>query len=152
MFDYIGYIVVAIFLIIMSVQDLKNKEISLIMLIIGAGCGLCYRAAQYYLREEDISLYNPNVFLDVIIAVIIAGILCFVAIKSEMIGLGDALAIGMVGIYIGFIRQLIVFTYALLLVCLVSAVLLTMRKIKFKTRLPFIPFVFVANMGVILCG
>lgn len=65
-------------------------------------------------------------------------------------GMADAWIFVMIGIGYGVADSLVILSYALLMVAMVSIILLMFHKIKRKDSLAFIPFIFLSYMGVLL--
>lgn len=71
---------------------------------------------------------------------------------THMLGVADAVVIGIVALAIGIRKAISVFIGAMMVVCLISGVLLILKKLRRKDTIPFIPFILLSYMGVTLCG
>ena len=69
---------------------------------------------------------------------------------KEAIGYGDSLMILLLGMYLGGMRVLLVLFWASFLAGICSLFLLLGRKRKKKEALPFLPFLAVSYLGVLL--
>lgn len=65
---------------------------------------------------------------------------------------GDAVVIGIVALAIGIRKAISVFIGAMMAVCVISGILLILKKLRRKDTIPFIPFILLSYMGVTLCG
>ena len=70
--------------------------------------------------------------------------------SKEALGIGDALLILMIGMGMGIYQTALVVFYALFVTSVVCAVLLMMKRVGKKTRIPFVPFLLLGYVGVIL--
>ena len=127
-------IVVGLFLSICGYSDLKRREISL--LIVGA----------FFVFGVIVQvIWVPLSPLEWIGGMAVGGgIFIAGAVTREAIGYGDAWVIGVLGLFLGVFTVIELLLIALTLSALMSAALLLCRKIGRKTRLPFVPFLFVA--------
>ena len=70
--------------------------------------------------------------------------------SKEALGIGDALLILMIGMGMGIYQTALVVFYALFVTSVVCAVLLMMKRVGKKTRIPFVPFLLLGYVGGIL--
>ena len=71
---------------------------------------------------------------------------------THMLGVADAVVIGIVALAIGIRKAISVFIGAMMAVCVISGILLILKKLRRKDTIPFIPFILLSYMGVTLCG
>lgn len=115
-------------LVVLSCVDLRERKIPLIpTLILGVGF-LMYR------------LWNGVPLAEVAAGVIPGGILLLVSlVTEESIGYGDGLVLLILGVLCGVMEAVAVLGMALLLAAVLSIVLLVLRRVGRKTKLPFLP-------------
>ena len=65
------------------------------------------------------------------------------------IGLGDGGLLCVMGLYVGFYKNLEIFLLALLMASICGIVLLLIKKADRKTELPFVPFLTIAYIIVV---
>ena len=59
---------------------------------------------------------------------------------------------GIIAIVTGIKKATSVFFTALMFVSIISGVLLIIKRLKRKDTIPFIPFIFISYVGVMICG
>ena len=129
-----------IWLSICSFQDIRRKEVHIILLLIGIVMGLFGSVA-----GVDITLQNR------ILGVTLGGFLLGLNIITKgQIGVADGLIVCIIGIALGFYTTSGMLLSALFLSALVSLVLIVLKKVKRKTTIPFIPFLLVGYVGVLV--
>jgi leader peptidase (prepilin peptidase)/N-methyltransferase len=130
------------FLLLISIYDIKYKQVPMdvVMLTVLLGVVLLY--------------FNPNVTLiESLVGVGIGGVLVLVSYFTKgAIGMGDAFVIGTIGILLGYKIALAVLLYTLVLCGLIGIFLMTFKKANRKTKIPMVPFMFIALLGIVLMG
>lgn len=138
-------ILMMLILIISAVYDIRNKTVSLPILIIAGTisliCGICQLFFNTTIYSEIYSLL-PGAFF-----------LALSYLTKEQIGYGDGLMILFIGPVFGLINVLIGLCAAFVISALFSIALLIFKKAGKKTSLPFLPFL-TAGMGAVcvLCS
>ena len=119
-----------LFLTVCGIEDLRKKEISWLLIMIGAGM------AGFL---QGIGAGTP---LEQCIGGAAVGALLIGAafLTREAIGYGDGAVTATVGMMLGFSMILEILLTALGVAAVVSAVLLTLKKAGRKKELPFLPF------------
>lgn len=125
--------VIAIVLLWNSIYDWKYKKISLPV----TGIGLLVTIAilifsSQYTWKNAISGMSVGIFI----------IICSFLTRGQ-IGIGDGIISCFIGTGCGFFENLNILFCAFTLAAIVSAVLLIRKKVKKKTRIPFVPFLFI---------
>ena len=138
-------ILMMLILIISGICDIKNKAISMKILIpagvISLVCGIC-------------QLYYGTTIYSEICSLIPGGIVLALAyLTKEQIGYGDGLVILALGPVFGLINVIIGLCAAFVISALFSMALLISKKAGKKSSLPFLPFL-TAGMGAVcvLCS
>lgn len=121
-------LILAIFLIIGSLVDIKKKSVSGYYLVFGIlGMLFMYLIAPF------------NVMSLVVGIVTGLGVILIAWASKEAIGVGDGLVLLMIGIGVGS-SALYVFLYSLVAVSLFSVILMKVKHKKRKFEIPLIPF------------
>ena len=131
-------VLVAVYLIVMSVVDIRKKEILLWPGILCLGLVGTTRLVA--------GIHPVGIGLGVGIGVMLYGVS---RITRGGIGGADALVYAVTGATIGFTRNLELLLISLILAALVGGLLLLIRKAGLKTRMPFVPFTLV-SYGLVL--
>ena len=135
---YIIYIVVGILLLIMSVQDIKERSISnRYIAMLAAVC-----AVGGFLNAEQ-------AWMEMLSGCSIG--LCLMGVSvltQEQIGAGDGLVVAALGLLTGAIKALTILSIASLIMAGVSILLISIRKGTRKMKLPFVPAI---SVGYVIC-
>jgi len=135
----------ALLLILVGIEaiiDIRKKEILLwpliVMAIIGLLCNL---------------LLSSWSFKDILSGLIIGVFVAIISIVSHGgIGMGDAVILMVIGIFLGFEMTLQIFFWSLVAAAMVAMIyLIRDRKSKGK-QIAFIPFIFIGMAGVFICN
>ena len=130
-----------IILMITSIQDLRKKKVSLSLL------GVSFLSTLVTLGLQEGMLFNMNHLWGSCIGIC----LCLISILTRgAIGWGDGLVFVIIGFGLGFSHTLNILFVSLFLSALFSIGLVVIKKVSKKTTIPFIPFVFLGFMGVML--
>lgn len=129
-----------IWLVVLSIEDIKHKKISLIIILIG---GLCLFTFSLAMSELSIR--------DRIGGIMIGGFMLLISYLTRgQIGLGDGLVLSIIGISYGFLMNLNLLILGLILSSIFSILLLICKKAKKKSTIPFIPFLLAGYLGVLI--
>ncbi len=138
------YISLFSWLLLLSWQDIRKKEVSLFLLLAGVvivvlsiGTGIRMGQGTSLWISKGIGMLMG-----------ISLILLSKASKGQ-IGMGDAIVLTVTGIVFGFWDNLFLFFYSLILSAVYTAVLLLMKRIHKKQNIAFLPFIVLGTLGVI---
>lgn len=134
----VTYVIVGILLLVMSIQDIKKREISNRYIAILAMVCICGGLFFEQLSGMDI-LSGCSIGL------------CLVGISvltQEQIGIGDGLVVGALGLLMGGIKTITLLSIASLLMAALSIILIMFRRGTRKMKLPFLPAI---SVGYVLC-
>ena len=128
------YVIFGIYIAVLSLEDLFKKSVPVALLAAGV---LFIPAGLLTEGAESISI------ADNILGLIPGAVLLVISFVSRgQIGVGDGGLVMMLGASLGIETVIRILTAALLLITVFSGVMLVMRKLKRKSTLPFIPFLF----------
>ena len=128
------YVIFGIYIAVLSLEDLLKKSVPVALLAAGV---LFIPAGLLTEGAESISI------ADNILGLIPGAVLLVISFVSRgQIGVGDGGLVMMLGASLGIETVIRILTAALLLITVFSGVMLVMRKLKRKSTLPFIPFLF----------
>ncbi len=130
----------AMILLICAVTDIRKQKIYIGIVMFGAIVGLIL-----LIWQQDRGWQEP-------LSGVLVGLLLLLTGRCtrQSIGYGDGWLMVMTGIYLGGWQNLELLFWALLLAAVWSVILLVCRKATRKTRLPFVPFLFLSYLGVML--
>ena len=138
-------IVVMLVLIWFSVEDIRLRSIDFKGIMIVITAGIIYRVL-YILLFREVEIYS--IFTGIMI---IAGTGIY-SVKTGNIGMGDVTVILFIGVVKGLEFALVSTMVALTGVSLSGIICVIRKKIAGKASLPFIPFLGISTLGVMLCG
>lgn len=140
-----GVILTAVWLIVMSVVDMRNRQVPLWMLTVQAAL------AAGILIWGGI---NGELSIGGICRALIPGvILVAIALSTKKAGWADGVVLLLLGVQTGYEKCMVAVLMALFLMAALSAMLLVFHKVKKDTRLPFLPFLTMGwFLGLFLTG
>ena len=138
-------IVVMLVLIWFSVEDIRLRSIGFKGIMIVITAGIIYRVL-YILLFREVEIYSIITGI-----LIIAGTVIY-SVKTGKIGMGDVAVILFIGVVKGLEFALVSTMMALTGVSLSGIISIIRKKIIGKASLPFIPFLGISTLGVMLCG
>jgi leader peptidase (prepilin peptidase)/N-methyltransferase len=132
-------IITGIWLCLCSLQDIKKKQINLLIITFGF---ICIFALSILCIK--ISLINR-------LAGLFLGLLFLILnpITKGQIGIGDGLIICGMGLSFGFHQNSEILVLSLFGSALYSIILIIFKRVNRKKTIPFIPFLFLGYLGVI---
>lgn len=138
--DYLIKGILGILLFMGSIQDIKEKQISIIILGLG-----------FMVLLITTPFINTLYMVDRILGFMIGVIVVILSkITKDKIGIGDGLILCSTGMGLGFWGNLELFAYALFIAAIVSIVLLSLRKVDKKYSLPFVPFLMLSYLVILV--
>ena len=138
-------IILMIQLIIISIQDIRKKEVSAILLF---GMGLVAVIG----TTIQLIVGDAN-WLSILLG-IVPGIALFIisSITEELLGKADGLVLAFVGCVLDIRRMLIAMTITFTLMMVTSIILLVLKRVSKNDKLAMVPFIALGMVGAILCG
>lgn len=140
----IGKCIVFLFLIVGMVLDFKNKSIPKEYVYVWSLVAIAY--AIFY-------LINGKSILGMVIALIPGVVSLFLSfVTKEQIGIGDGIVILLAGFFLNIKDVIGMVFVALIVLTIVTMVFLVTHLVSGKSRIPFIPFLFVGHLVCVLGG
>ena len=121
------------FLIAGTVTDIKKRTIPVILLVLSGATGILISLT----TGEAASGALTDWFFGLLLGVVFIGISL---ISDGKLGMGDALAILVTGIFLGGKDAALAVLNAMMATSFVSIIILAVKKVSRKTELPFMPF------------
>ena len=138
-----------LFLAILAVFDLKYKKIPVLLFLF---FGILATAIAIYMGIDK-NAGMLKVIMDCLLGILPGIFLIGVSVFSRnQIGVGDGLSFIITGIMLGFLKNMCLMCYSLVMVSVLSAILLVSKKGSRKKELPFLPAVFLCYLAEVMFG
>lgn len=133
-------IITIVWLFICSVQDIKEQQINLVLIGVG------------FISLFTLSLIENQLLIWERLGGVGLGIFLILLSKITrgQIGIGDGLILSVTGISLGFYLNSILLIYSLFISAVFSIGIMIIKKANRKSTIPFIPFIFIVSLGVVL--
>lgn len=132
-------IAILVMLFICSIQDIKTKRISLWIVILTSVITLV------------LIPFRPFKFIDRVGGLMVGGMILFVSkITGGKIGMGDGFILCATGISLGLWANLELLSLSLFLASIISIILLVLKLVDRKKSIPFVPFICLGYIGIIM--
>lgn len=132
--------IILFFLIYEAVEDIKNRSISVMPLIVMGSIGFV------------INIISGKELISLIPALTIGmGMIIFSIASKECVGLGDGVLLLVIGTYIDFDNLITILMSSLIIAAIITTIILVLSKIiKLDTvdGMPFIPCILISYLGV----
>ncbi len=139
---HIIYIILFLWLLLCSIQDIKKKTINIYLILTGF---VMLLIGMLWSGEYSFLYYFGGISLGLIL-------LCISFITKDQVGTGDGLIVCITGLCLGFSRNAMLLVISLLGSAIFSIVLLTFKLAGRKKTIPFVPFLLFGYLGVLLFG
>lgn len=117
-------------LIVVSVRDIQSRKVSVLLLTAAGLAGLIY---QVCIGQMDRLLIAGGAA--------VGGVFLLISkVTREGFGYGDSIGIGILGVFLGFLKILTVLSISFFLLLCVSIPVLWRKKMSKKYTIPFYPF------------
>lgn len=141
----IRIILLLIFLIMSSLMDIKTKKISLCLCIAFLLIGMGWNTFCHFKGIIHI--------LDIVVSIIPGGILILLSLVTKQeIGLGDGIVVIIIGMLIGVEKTVMSLMTGLFISAFFSSFLIYIKKVQRSYQIPFIPFLTVGVVLVVIGG
>ncbi len=131
---------IIVYLIGLSVFDLKDKSIPMYLIIVGIVLGIIgmvWLAMNRQFGMENMKGLIPGLLL------------IGIGAATKKVGLADGIILSIVGVFEGYRQTVLLFAASIGIMSLFAIVLLIIKKVKKDTKLPFLPFL---CGGYLLCS
>lgn len=133
-------IVEFLWLLVLSFYDVRYKRVPVWVVLLGgaavAGIGI------------DTCVCGENELMDLLTGMIPGAVLLLLALGTQKAGWADGVILMFLGSVMGFRQCILAAMLSLLLISVLSAVLLILKKADKGTALPYVPFL---SIGFVLC-
>lgn len=136
----IRIIFMSVFLVLNTIWDIRTKKLPVILLICFGMAGIIINIIlpEYSIKE---------LAFGIAIGVVLWSI-SYVTVGQ--IGNGDGLLFVVTGIFIGGMNNFVLLLWATVFCALAAGVLLLIKRVNKKDRIPFVPFVLLAYIGQVV--
>lgn len=125
----------------LSISDVRYRRVPVWMLILGGvsvvGFGICE------------CMCGKSNFADLLLGMIPGMILLLLALGTRKAGWADGIILALLGSMLGFQQCMLTTMLSLVLISVLSAALLILKKADKGTTIPYVPFL---TIGFVLCG
>lgn len=135
-------IILFLWLLLCSIQDIKKKEINIYLILAGF---LVLLIGTIRNGEFNFLYRLGGMSLGIIL-------LCISFITKGQIGVGDGLIVCITGLCLGFSKNAMLLVISLFGSAIFSIVLLAFKLAGRKKTIPFVPFILFGYMGVLIFG
>lgn len=125
---------------ILSIEDIKEKKITVSLVLLSAICGICM-----HLFFQTESIFD---MLQGMLPGLLLLLVC--ACSHGKIGLGDGLLVMLTGLYLGWEKNIYLLFWSVILTGLWAIILLLFYRKEKTYEIPFAPFLFAAYLGMIV--
>ena len=128
-----------IYLILLSVSDIRTRKLPVLMLKAGATFVILYVAGKCLLDMPPTELIRR--VMTALLGAFPGGALVLLSRHSDKIGSGDGVVLMLIGISESYTFSMLLICISCMALALFSGVVLCFRKINGRTCMPYIPFV-----------
>ena len=133
----INICIFTIFLLLLSYEDLRRKKISCLLLEMLMVFGLLLNIADVFLGN----LSAKELVINLLAGLTLGLLLVILSIRLKCIGLGDAMICAVITANLGIANAIRIILLASVLSCILSIILLLIKKFGRKYRIAYLPFV-----------
>lgn len=142
--EIVNAVFVVLFLSILSVEDIKYKQVRMIHFVYMCPMALIIAFINFFCGK--ISVY------EIILGIAIVFVIAIVGNVSQGLGAADILTMLIVGIISGGERLFAGIIVSLLLVYVLAIIMMFKRKLNKRTTFPYIPFLNIGMICIVLQG
>lgn len=144
---YVENVIAVVMMIILSVEDVRNKSLSVSTLLIMFAAAVSYRFLCVVFSVERVT-YGGMFIVGVAFLVILTCISLF----TKSIGMGDVIVLGIIAVLRGSSFAMATFFCGMTILFFTVAVKLILGKIKRKTTIALVPYLGLGMIAVIMCS
>jgi prepilin signal peptidase PulO-like enzyme (type II secretory pathway) len=137
---YMENAIVLVVLLLLGIEDVRFQSISVVRLVIIMAVACAYRAF-----HMDVDVYSAVAGLLILAGL---GIYCMI---TKSIGMADIVVMGFIGMMKGVMFTVASSMCAVLLAALTMLVYMLVKRVSGKREVPFIPFLGLGTLGVMIC-
>lgn len=140
MWNVVKVFILFMYLLLLSIYDFREKKVPCLLLEAGGAVIILWAGAE--------CLWKNREGMDIIRGMIPGGGLLMTAVFTGKAGRADGIVLVLIGILEGFRSSMFLLCGSLFLMAVCSVILLLLRKVKINTRIPYLPFVCIAYLGM----
>ena len=129
-------IYISIWLICISVMDIRSRRVPIWILLLGGGVALTVLADQLVGGAME--------YFEVFTGILPGMVLLLIAFTTKKAGYGDGVVLLLVGMASGGSKSLWIFCISLFLISIYCVILLFCHKVKRNSEIPYLPFLTIA--------
>ncbi len=129
-------IYITIWLISISVMDIRSRRVPIWTLLLGGGAVLAVLAEQFVCGAME--------YFDIFTGILPGVVLLLIALSTKKAGYGDGTVLLLVGMASGGSKGLWIFCVSLFLISIYSVILLLCRRVRRDSEIPYLPFLTMA--------
>jgi prepilin signal peptidase PulO-like enzyme (type II secretory pathway) len=137
---YMENAIVLIVLLLLGIEDVRFQSVSVVRLVIIMAVACVYRAF-----HMDVDVYSAAAGLLILAGL---GLYCLI---TKSIGMADIVVMGFIGMMKGVMFAVASSMCAVSLASLTMLVYMLVKRISGKREVPFIPFLGLGTLGVMIC-
>jgi prepilin signal peptidase PulO-like enzyme (type II secretory pathway) len=137
---YMENAIVLIVLLLLGIEDVRFQSVSAVRLVIIMAVACVYRAF-----HMDVDVYSAAAGLLILVGL---GLYCLI---TKSIGMADIVVMGFIGMMKGVMFAVASSMCAVSLASLTMLVYMLVKHISGKREVPFIPFLGLGTLGVMIC-
>lgn len=123
--------ITGIYLLFLTIEDVKKRTVPLACIIIFSGSGIFMN---YIFKYQSLS----SLFLGIGVGAVV---IVLGKVTRGGVGLGDGAVLGSIGIVIGGEKGFLLFFISIFMSAIFSLIFLSLKKVKWKQELPFLPYI-----------
>jgi prepilin signal peptidase PulO-like enzyme (type II secretory pathway) len=137
---YMENAIVLIVLLLLGIEDVRFQSVSVVRLVIIMAVACVYRAF-----HMDVDVYSAAAGLLILAGL---GLYCLI---TKSIGMADIVVMGFIGMMKGVMFAVASSMCAVSLASLTMLVYMIVKRVSGKREVPFIPFLGLGTLGVMIC-
>lgn len=138
-------VAVIVVLMILSLEDIRNKTISIGWLV---AAGFIAAVQRLYMLAEDTADVEETTILVIVVGVVFIVLMVLMCTVMKSMGTGDMCLLLIIGLGKGMVTAVIVYMAASMLLAVAGGVMMIMKRITRRTQMPFVPYISVAYITV----
>ncbi|MGN0329353.1 MAG: hypothetical protein ACI4D4_10295 [Lachnospira sp.] len=133
-------------MVLLSMEDIKYKSVKVLHFVIMFGCIPFAFIGDYIFFQLNFSWQS------LLYSVLTGGGMFIISKVTGSFGTADGIVVSLIGIITDWKMGISVLLLSMLLISFFGLILLAVKKVKLKQEIPYIPFLLISLMGVLLGG